>query len=288
MSATSNLSITLAQAIAYLTQPLTVTHSAATINRLQSALEANLTALLAPTWTPNEPLRGSGHCCLTLSPTSLPPRAVYTACIASDVQWFDWIAALGGREFDFHVDPGCISVQFGRGTELITIWSERPIAEAVPVVHHTHLSQLPSNNSRPKTLAQQLWENDRTEDDELFALIADKVSAPTWMTPVVGRFPAPARSESPLSAVSSNSCPSYCSSDLCSCFSLTAASTLSSKKSKKQSSQLTLRGKARQACAFANASKTEVISYDCGKTTVLTGGVMLGVAPHKGKSDTST
>lgn len=284
MSATSNLSITLAQAIAYLTQPLTFTHSAATINRLQSALEANFTALFAPTWTPGEPLRGSGQRCLTLSPTSLPPRAVYTACLASNVQWFDWIAALGGREFDFHVDPGCISVQFGRGTELITIWSERPMAEAVPVAQHTYLSQLPPNNSRSKTLAQQLWENDRTEDEELFALIA---SVPTWMTPVVDRFPAPARSESPLSTISSDSCSSYCSSDLCSCFSLTAASTLSSKKSKQQSSQLTRRGKARQACAFVDTSKTEVISYDCGKTTVLTGGVMLGVAPYKGKSDTS-
>ncbi|KIK39543.1 hypothetical protein CY34DRAFT_14312 [Suillus luteus UH-Slu-Lm8-n1] len=202
MSATSNLSITLAQAIAYLTQPLTITHSAATINRLQSALEANLTALFTPTWTP----------------------------------------------FDFHVDPGCISVQFGRAA----------------------------------------LGNDRTEDEELFALIADEVSAPTWMTPVIDHFSASARFELPLSTISSDSCSSYCSSDLCSCFSLTAASALSSKKRKKRSSQLTRRGNPRQACAFVDISKTEVISYDCGKTTVLTGGVMLGVAPRKGKSDTST
>jgi protein Tob/BTG len=289
MTATSSLCTTLTQAIAYLTQPLTVTHPAATINRLQSALEANLTALFAPTWTPNEPFRGSDQRCLTLSPTSLPPRAIYTACLASNVQWFDWIAALGGREFDFHVDPGRISVQFGRGTKLITIWSEGPIAEAVPIAHHTSFSQLPPNNSRSKTLAQQLWENDRTEDEELFALIADEISAPSWMTPIVDRFPAPARSESPLSTVSSVSCSSYCSSDLCSCFSLTAASTLSSsQKSNKQSSRLTRREKARQACVFVDTSKTEVIPYDGGKTTVLTGGVMLGAAPPKGKSGTST
>lgn len=156
MSATSNLSITLTQAITYLTQPLTVTHPAATINKLQSALEANLTALFTPTWTPKEPLHGSCQCCFTLSPTSLPPRAVYTACLASNVQWFDWIAALGGCEFNFHINPGCISVRFGRGTKLIMIWSERPIAEAVPVTYHTYSSQLPPNNSRSKTLAQQL------------------------------------------------------------------------------------------------------------------------------------
>jgi len=288
LSIVLTLSITLAQAIAYLTQPLTITHPAATINRLQSALEANLTALFTPTWSPKEPLRSSGQRCLTLSPTSLPPRAVYNACLASNVRWFDWIAALGGREFDFYVNPGCISVQFGRGTELITIWSEGPIAEAAPVAHHTYFSHLPPNNSRPKTLAQQLWENDRTDDEELFALIADEVGAPTWMTPgpVVECFPAPARSESPLSTISAGSCSSYCSSDLCSCFSLTTASTMSNK----QSSQLTRRGKARQACVFVDTSKTEIFPYDGGKTTVLTGGVMLGAAPvpHRGKSDTST
>lgn len=286
MIATSSLSVTLARAITYLTQPLTVTYPATTINRLHSVLEANLTALFAPTWTPKEPLRGSGQRCLTLSPTSLPPRAVYTACLASNVQWFDWIAALGGREFDFHVDPGCISVQFGRGTKIITIWSEGSIAEAVPVAYPPY-SQLPPNSSRPKTLAQQLWENDRTEDEELFALIANEINAPTWVTPVVDRFPTPARSESPLSVISSDSC-SSCSSDLCSCFSLMAASTLSSKKSNKQSSQLTRHEKARQARVFVDTSKTEVIPYDGGKTTVLTGGVMLGAAPLKGKSGTST
>ncbi|KAG1888329.1 hypothetical protein F4604DRAFT_1877429 [Suillus subluteus] len=270
------LSITLAQAITYLTRPLTVTHPAATINKLQSVLEANLTALFAPTWTPKEPLRGSDQRCLTLSPNCLPPRAIYTACLASSVHWFDWIAALGGREFDFHVDPGCISVQFGRGTKLITIWAGEPMAKAV---------QLPPNNSRSKTLAQQLWENDRTEDEELFTLIADEINAPTWMTPVVNRFPAPARSESPLSAISTDSCSSYCSSDLCSCFPATATS---SKKSNKQSSQLTRREKARQARVFVDTSKTEVTPYDGGKTTVLTGGVMLGAVPPKGKSRPST
>ncbi|KAG2358180.1 hypothetical protein BDR07DRAFT_1362401 [Suillus spraguei] len=286
MIPTSSLSITLTHAITYLTRPLTVTHPAATIDRLQSVLEANLTALFAPTWTPKEPRSGSRQRCLTLSPNRLPPRAIYTACLASNVQWFDWIAALGGREFDFHVDPGCISVQFGIGTKLITIWAEE-IPKAVSVAHHMPFSQLPLNNSRSKTLAQQLWENDRTEDEELFTLIADEISAPTWMTPVVDRFRAPARSESPLSAISTDSCSSYCSSDLCSCFSATATSTMSPK-SNMQLFQLTRREKARQTRVFVDTSKTEVIPYDGGKTTVLTGGVMLGAAPLKGKSGPST
>ncbi|KAG0703123.1 hypothetical protein DFH29DRAFT_803969 [Suillus ampliporus] len=275
MTTASSFSVTLAQAIAYLTRPLILTHPAATIIRLQLVLEANLTALFAPTWAPKEPLRGSGRRCLTLSPTCLPPRAVYAACLASGVQWFDWIAALGGREFDFFVDPGCISVRFGKGSKLITIWSEELMAVA-----------LPSNNQMSKTLEQQLLENDRTEDEELFALIADEVSAPTWMTPVVDRFPAPPRSESPLSVISTDSCSSYRSSDSGSCFSATTASTLSSN-SDKQSSQLSRREKARQARVFIDTSKTEITPYDGGKTTVLTGGVMLGAAPSKGRSGPS-
>lgn len=282
MTTTSGLSITLAQAIAYLTRPLILSHPAATIVRLQLALEANLTALFAPSWAPKEPLRGSGRRCLTLSPTCLPPRAIYAACLASGIQWFDWIAAMGGREFDFFVDPGCISVRFGKGTKLVTIWSEELMAQAVPAAPHTHFNQL---SSKSKTFAQQLLENDRTDDDELFALIADEVSAPTWMTPIVDRFPVPPRSESPLSAISTDSCSSYRSSDSDSCFSATTASTLSSK-SDSQSSRLSRRERARQARVFIDTSKTEVTPYDGGKTTVLTGGVMLG-APSRAKSGPS-
>ncbi|KAG1866316.1 hypothetical protein C8R48DRAFT_600293 [Suillus tomentosus] len=238
MTTTSSLPITLAQAIAYLTRPLLLTYPVATIIRLQLALEANLTALFAPSWVPKEPLRGSGRRCLTFSPNCLPPRAVYAACLASSVQWFDWIAVLGGQEFDFFVDPGCISVRFGKGTELITVWSEELMAQTVFVPPHTHSSQL---SSKSKTFAQQLLENDHTDDDELFALIADEVSAPTWMTPITDRFP---------------------------------------------SSQLSRRERARQARVFIDTSKTEVTPYDGGKTTVLTGGVMLG-APPKSKSGTS-
>jgi protein Tob/BTG len=154
------------------------------------------------------------------------------------------------------------------------------MAQAAFMTPHTHSTQLPTKS---KTFAQQLLENDRTDDDELFALIADEVSAPTWMTPVTDRFPVPPRSESPLSVISTDSCSSYRSSDSDSCFSAITASTLSSR-GDSQSSQLSRREKARQARVFIDTSKTEVTPYDGGKTTVLTGGVMLG-AP-KGKSST--
>jgi len=289
-SPASSLSVTLAQAIAYLTRPLMLTYPAATVIKLQLVLEANLTPLFASTWAPAEPLRGSGRRCLTLSPTCLPPRAIYTACLATGVQWFDWIAALGGREFDFFVDPGCISIRFGKASQLVTIWSEELLAQ----VPHPPVSRiLPGNcKGQSKTLAQQLLEGDSAEDEAIFAMIADEVSAPTWSTPVLDHFPAPVRSESPLSAVSSDSRSSSRSSNSSSCFSFAstartdscgAASYCSS-----PSSKLSRREKARQARVFVDTSKIEVTPYDGGKTTVLTGGVMLGAAPSKAKTASST
>ncbi|KIK98515.1 hypothetical protein PAXRUDRAFT_675121 [Paxillus rubicundulus Ve08.2h10] len=288
-SLASSLSVTLAQAIAYLTRPLMLTYSAATIIKLQLVLEANLTPLFASTWAPAEPLRGSGRRCLTLSPTCLPPRAIYTACLATGVQWFDWIAALGGREFDFFVDPGCISVRFGKASKLVTIWSEELLVQ----VPYPPLSRtLPGNCfAQSKTLAQQLLEGDSAEDEAIFAMIADEVSAPTWSTPVLDHFPAPVRSESPLSAVSSDSRSSSRSSNA-SCFSFASTARTDScgtaSHCSSPSSKLSRREKARQARVYVDTSKTEVTPYDGGKTTVLTGGVMLGAAPSKSKTASTT
>lgn len=283
-SPVSSLTLTLTHAIAFLTNPLIPSYPAATVMKLQLVLEANLTALFASTWVPEEPLRGSGRRCLTLSPTCLPPRAIHSACLATGVQWFDWIAALGNCEFDFFVDPGCISVRFGNGSKLVTIWSEELFAEAV--------SPLLSSNAKSKTIAQQLLESESADDDEIFAMIADEVGAPTWATPVIDHFLPPARSESPLSAVSSDSRSSSRSSNSSSCFSYAStARTDSSPSMSHQTSsanKISRREKARQARVFVDTSKTDVTPYDGGKTTVLTGGVMLGAAPSKAKSAVSS
>ncbi|KAH0838512.1 hypothetical protein J3R83DRAFT_6829 [Lanmaoa asiatica] len=281
----SSLSVTLTHAIAYLTRPLIVSYPAATVIKLQLVLEANLTALFASTWVPEEPLRGSGRRCLTLSPTCLPPRAIYAACLATGVQWFDWIAALGGCEFDFFVDPGCISIRFGKGSKLVTLWSEELPAEAVSPI-------LPPNaKTQSKTIAQQLLESESADDDEIFAMIADEVGAPTWATPVIDHFPPPVRSESPLSAVSSDSRSSSRSSNSSSCFSYASTArtdSCPSASNRSSSNRISRREKARQARVFVDTSRTEVTPYDGGKTTVLTGGVMLGAAPSKAKSAVSS
>jgi len=275
----SNLSITLTHAITYLTRPLILSYPAATVIKLQLILEANLTPLFASTWVPEEPLRGSGRRCLTLSPTCLPPRAIYSACLSTGVQWFDWIAALGGCEFDFFIDPGCISIRFGRGSQLVTIWSEEFAEGVSPILPATAKSQ-------SKTIAQQLLESDSADDDEIFAMIADEVGAPAWSMPVIDHFSLPARSESPLSEVSSDSRSSSRSSTSSSGFSYapTAHTDSTSASSRTCSNKPSRREKVRQARVFVDTSKTEVTPYDGGKTTVLTGGVMLGAAPPKAKS----
>lgn len=288
-TSSTSLSLTVAHAVAYLTRPLIASYSVTTIIKLQLLLEANLTALYAPTWVHKEPLRGSGRRCLTLSPDCLPPRAIYAACLAAGVQWFDWISVLGGREFDFFVDPGCISMRFGKkgsGAQLFTVWSDEIAQEKSAAVVdeeriQAHLRAQAGARAK-KTLAQQLLEEDEEDEDQLFALIADEVAAPTWMTPMLDQFPVP-RSDSPLSSISRSSSRSSNSS---SGLSFSSAETIDSFGSYPSASPISnpdsalskqsRRERARQARVFIDTSKTEVTPYDGGKTTVLTGGVMLG------------
>ncbi|KAJ7139803.1 hypothetical protein C8R44DRAFT_590999, partial [Mycena epipterygia] len=278
--ASSSLSATVAHAVSFLTRPLLKSYAPATIVKLQLVLEANLTALYAQSWILNDPLRGSGRRCLTLSPDCLPPRAVYAACIAAGVQWFDWIALLGGREFDFFVDPGCVSMRLDRkgpASHLITVWADEIPSPTV--------AKRPTTKQH-KTVAQQLLENDAESDDQIFTMIAHEVCAPTWMTPVLAEFPKP-RSLSPLSALSSHSRSSSRSSNSSSSgFSFSSVESSRSSVSRSAYSagsgdenalpRQSRRERARQARVYIDTSKNEVTPYDGGKTTVLTGGVMLG------------
>ncbi|KAJ6627247.1 hypothetical protein B0H10DRAFT_2210635 [Mycena sp. CBHHK59/15] len=307
---TSLLSATVAHAVSFLTRPLLKSYSPTTIVKLQLALEANLTTLYAQSWVVNEPLRGSGRRCLTLSPDCLPPRAVYSACIAAGVQWFDWIALLGGREFDFFVDPGCVSMRLDRkgpNNHLITIWADEipsPTVTKKPSVFGESRIQASIGKQvearakayaaeKRKTLAQQLLEDDSESDDQIFTMIADEICAPTWMTPILAEFPKP-RSLSPFSAISSHSRCSSRSSNSSSGFSFSSAdssrtsasgSMFSSPSAKSGDENAhptqSRRERARQARVYVDTSKVEITPYDGGKTTVLTGGVMLGGGPKK-------
>lgn len=313
-TASTSLAVTLAQAISYLTRSLTAKYPATTIIKLQLHLEQNLTAQFASSWVPSEPLRGSGRRCLTLSPHTLPPRAVYHACQAAGVEWSHWIALLGGVEFDLFIDPGCVSARFGnwdtgKVTRNLTIWSESASRKAKRSEEQLQAQLRAQTQARsflppspPKTYAQQLIEDD--EDEELFAMIADEVREPTWLTPTASDFsniPTPARSQnsspiSAISAVSRHSRSSSRSSNSSSGFSIfshdsadsfSSGTTVSSPDDEKPSYKLSRRERARQARVFIDASKNAVTNYDGGKTTVLTGGVMLGAGPTPKKSSSS-
>ena len=306
-SAFGALSVTLAQAITWLTRSLITSYSATTIIKLQLALEANLTTQFQASWVPSEPLRGSGRRCLTLSPACSPPRSIYNACRSAGVEWSKWIAVLGGAEFDLFIDPGCVSARFGHcdSGKFFTIWSENAVVPKAKALSEESLqaqlraqAQVRAFSIGGQTLAQKIILEDADEDDELFAMIADQVREPVWVTPIASQFPAvppPPRStsSSPVSIISSSSSThsrsSSCSSSSVFSFSsygstdsygsATTVSQCSTSPDLKCLSKLSRRERARQARVFVDTSKTEVTNYDGGKTTVLTGGVMLGAAP---------
>ncbi|KAF8649787.1 hypothetical protein AX16_005553 [Volvariella volvacea WC 439] len=256
VATSANLSVTLSHAISFLTKPLGASHSPETVLKLQLQLEASLTNHYAPTWNINDPLRGSAHRCLTLSPGAIPPRAIYAACLATGVQWFEWIASLGGQEFDFLVDPGHVSLRLR--DQLVTVWAD----EGSPA--HTG-----------KSFAQLIMEQDGEDDEQLFNLIADETKSPAWIvTPST-------RSTSPLSAISAHSRCSSRSSNASSSKTFSSVETSPSRTS--PDSHQSRRERARQARVFVDTSKTEVTPYDGGNTTVLTGGVMLGGSLGKPK-----
>ncbi|KDR84804.1 hypothetical protein GALMADRAFT_291127 [Galerina marginata CBS 339.88] len=283
--ASTSVALAVSHAVTFLTAKLAGSYAPSALVKLQTVLEANLIAHYSSSWVPTEPVRGSGRRCMTLSPTCLPPRPVWTACAAANVQWFDWIALLGNSEFDLFVDPACVAIRCQ--DKIVNVWSAESAKPAAPVkvAVSTHRSQLTVGATR-KTFAQKVLEEDKEEEEKIFTMLADEISAPTWMTPILTQFPAPTRSTSPLSSISEQSrCSSRSSNSSSSGFSFTSADTASSRTSaasaKSASSDLkpSRRERARQARVFVDTTRTEVTPYDGGKTTVLTGGVMLGGGP---------
>jgi hypothetical protein len=294
-SADLSLSIAVAHAISFLTAKLPTAYSTNTLVKLRVVLEANLIAHYATSWAPQEPVRGSGRRCITLSPSCLPPRPIWSACTAANVQWFDWIACLGNKEFDLFVDPGCVAIRCQ--DQIVNVWVDEqapaPLAAPKPTVPAFSQPMLDASLRQQKmprkTFAQKVLEEDKEEEEKIFIMLADEISAPTWTTPIVTHFPSSHRSSSPMSSISEQSrCSSRSSTSSTSAFSFVSADTTSSRTSAgsaKSGSSSTgeakqsRRERARQARVFVDGTKTEVTPYDGGKTTVLTGGVMLGGGP---------
>ncbi|KAG6869179.1 hypothetical protein C0993_012278 [Termitomyces sp. T159_Od127] len=286
-STSANLSLTVSKVIAFLTLPLERrTVGEFTLHKLVHNLEAGLTALYKPTWRVDNPLHESGNRRLRLSPMSLPPQPIYDACISAGLQWFEWMAALGNVGFDLYADPGCVSICYHNdsaergivGGKYTTIWVDIPLSTLELLA--------PTPRVQSKTFAQKIIENDHEDADHLFRMIAHETCIQP--TPIHVHFPTSTRSLSSQSAKSEPSRSSSRSSNSSSTFSSdgpsttsrpTAASSILSG-SELQKPRQSRRERARQGRVFVDRSKNVVTPYDGGKTTVLTGGVMLGGARY--------
>jgi len=290
MDSTLSLAPAVTRVVIFLTEKLISSYPDNTLIKLQLALKDNLTTHYAPYWDVQRPIKGSGRRCMTLSPMCLPPRPIWSACATASVQWFDWISLLGNKEFDLFVDPGCIAVRCQNMT--YSVWTAEP-ASTPAVVTNFEQTIIPTIiPGTAKTLAQQLIGNDLEEDQLLFQVLAAEInSGPVRMAPPIStQIVIPARSTSPLSSVSEHSrCSSRSSSSNSSgtsAFSFasdTSSSHTSLSSSSKGDPKQSRREKIRQSRVFVDTSKTEVTPYDGGKTTVLTGGVMLGGGPKAAK-----
>lgn len=180
--------------------------------------------------------------------------------------------------------------------------------QASQTQHKSRKAPIVPMATKPKTLAQSLMEADGEDEDALFSLLADEIRQPTWMTPILEQFPvvpvplkhtaatfvpsrlsSQAQSQVPTvsshsrsssrSSMTSSSGFSYISDDstVSSCASLSSIDS-SSTTSLDAKTAMSRRERTRQANVFVDKSRTEVTPYDGGKTTVLTGGVMLGAA----------
>lgn len=224
--------------------------------------------MYAPSWQPKQPHSGSADRCLTLSPDCLPPRAIYGSCVVSGVQWFDWMRLLGNSEFHLFVDPGCISVKRSRDNHPTTVWSaESSPASASPRPRFDTIQAATRRRqeARQRTFAQEILENDNEEDEQLFTMLADRINAPQWMTPVTDKFPSSIfRSRSPLSSISSGSTnSSFSTHSRTSSFSSNASNNGYSMSSSTSSSSSTIskqsrRSKVQQTSVYIDSSKNEV------------------------------
>ena len=298
----------ISQAINFLTRPLILTQEPDMIHSLQMILRSTLQVVYAAARTP--------RLVLSLSHSSLPPRPIYAACIASGIQWHDWITVLDSRDFHLVIEPHNVSVTYiGPNPQTVVVWSELPSPFKRPLLSRPNFQafQVPISKlgqqslmqaslkatigsaqarANTRTLAQQLLESDHKEEaDELFAMISKTaIVSPTptrekfFIDIPVNAFPSPLSSPevpSPATSRPSSRSSTFSALSLSDTESMTSASSVSSSTSDFLSStkpQDTTPFVPRPTGVFINHEKKDVTKYlyQGGVSTVLTGGVMLG------------
>ncbi|KAF8152580.1 hypothetical protein B0H34DRAFT_121825 [Crassisporium funariophilum] len=203
-SAPNMVPASIVQAIGFLTRPLILTQTPDMISSLQMILRSTLQAVYFPARAP--------RITLSLSTSSLPPRPVYAACIASGIQWSDWIRSLGARDFDLIIQSHTVSVTYvGLNAQTVIVWSEPTLTPTkrsllarlnfedpqVPISKLGQQSLMQASlratvssalaRVQTRTLAQQLLESDHKEEaDEIFDMISK--TAIVSPTPTRERF----------------------------------------------------------------------------------------------------
>jgi len=302
----SSLENAVMHAISFLTGPLINKHDARTIDALHAALMHNLSAFYAATWSEANPSHGSQQRVLSLSPAQLPPAPIWRSAREVGLLWTPWIASLGNFAFDLCVDPGCVAFRIGAWESTHIIWQETPSAFSMK---RKTLAQSIIDDEENAIFDLIQHEVSSSSDPSYSSATVSSNSSATWMAPLLDQFPTvPAatisqafnssssslrgspsviassisRSSSRASMISSSgfSFSSSETSDSCgSMSSFSSRSSLdlpSSKPTTATASQRSRRSRPRLPNVFIDGSKKEVTNYDGGKTTVLTGGVMLG------------
>lgn len=151
------LTIALSHAISFLTKPLVSSVATKTIDILRQQLEIRLREEFASTWFPDQPQRGSNTRCMTLSPARLPPRALLAACFAARFPWSQWMEALGKFEFQLFIDPGSVSVlRRGEKTHRI-VWSSSTYSGIYDVANDDDDMEEVFSMINRKVIASDAW-----------------------------------------------------------------------------------------------------------------------------------
>ena len=221
----------ISKAINFLTGPLVPSQEPDMIHSLQMILQSTLQAAYSTART---------RLVLSLSHSSLPPRPIYAACIASGLQWHEWISLLGSQDFDLVIQPHIVSVTYfsPNNSRTVVVWSQTPSplkrpqlfsrmnppqGFQVPISKLGQQSLLQASRKAStilgpiqaradtRTLAQQLLESDHKEEaDELFAMISKTtIISPTptrekfFIDIPMNAFPSPLSSPEALSPATS-------------------------------------------------------------------------------------
>ena len=298
----------LAQAIAFLTRPLTLVYAHETTTSLQHILRTTINvAYPSPSFK------------LSLSSTALPPRPIYAACIATGIQWSEWFKLLGQRSFDLLIEPQSVVARYaGIKGQTVVVW-RRPPPPVIPQKHSSFMfasegPQIPiskfcqqqkqqfnrghgirsavTSGMPRRTVAQQLLiDSEKEVEEELFSMVANFRGIIVSPTPTRENFKIPSlHSYSPsfcfpsslcsppvvVSPVSSPEPPSSAESSRPS--SRASTYSFSDFDSESVTSVSSSSSTNSQPCVYVDATKKDITrySYQGGESNVLTGGVMLG------------